>query len=63
MTDPDGIEPGQTWASRHQRRDTVRITVVEPDRIGFTSDRGSTVVRYLRRRKFTTGYQYTRRSQ
>ncbi|RPE34960.1 hypothetical protein [Kitasatospora cineracea] len=47
----DGIYPGQTWAARHQTAHSVRVTVVDGPRIGFTP-KGCDTVKYLTRRKF-----------
>lgn len=59
MSDPDGIEPGQTWASRYMTGRTVRVTVIDGNRVGFTPDKRVTV-EYLTRRRFLNAYQQIR---
>lgn len=62
MSDPDGIEPGQTWSANNMPGNSVRVTVVDVDRIGFTETRpvNSRTVRYMPRRKFAGTYTKTR---
>lgn len=62
MSDPDGICPGQTWAANSMPGNSVRVTVVNADTIGFTETRpmNSRTVRYLPRRKFVGTYTKTR---
>jgi hypothetical protein len=54
--DPDGIYPGQTWTARYQTASSVRVTVVDGPRIGFTP-KDSDTVKYLTRRKFAAAYR------
>jgi hypothetical protein len=54
------IYPGQTWASRWQTGATVRITVVDGQRIGFTPNSKTGDVRYLTRARFLASYQRVR---
>ncbi|WP_282203940.1 hypothetical protein [Kitasatospora fiedleri] len=57
-TDPDGIEPGQTWTARYHSGNTVTVTTVTARRIGMTHPYTSTpnATSYLARRKFLAAY-------
>lgn len=60
MVDPDGIYPGQTWTSRYQTGTSVRITVVDGPRIGYTPNRPGANTSYLTRRRFLVAFQQIR---
>jgi len=54
--DPDGIYPGQYWASRYETGATVRVTVVDAKRIGYSPKGRLNTVKYLTRTRFTRAY-------
>ncbi|MFG3051822.1 hypothetical protein ACGFZP_12855 [Kitasatospora sp. NPDC048239] len=56
MTDPDGIYPGQTWTRKIPFGGSVRITVVDGNRIGITRPYDHGATSYLGRRKFFATY-------
>jgi hypothetical protein len=59
MTGPDDIRPGQTWTHRTLRGGSVRVTVVDGNRIGITRSYDHGATSYLSRRKFLTTYTKT----
>jgi len=53
------IQPGQTWASRYQTGATIRVTVIDGNRIGFTRPYDHGATNYLTCRKFLATYTRT----